>query len=465
MSTRQTGALSPTIGSREDLVGWIAAGSKPKSRWLIGTEHEKFVFRVGSHTPVPYEGPAGIRALMEEMIRRFGWEAIAEGDNIIALKQPDGPSDNRAAATISLEPGGQFELSGATLATVHETREELAEHLRQIREAGDALGLGFLGIGFSPAWTLDQTPRMPKQRYGIMARHMPRVGSRGLDMMYRTCTIQTNLDFGDESDMVMKLRVGLALQPVVTAMFASSSLCEGKPSGFRSLRSEVWRDTDKSRTGMLPFAFEPGMGFERYVDYALDVPMYFVYREGQYIDAAGASFRDFMAGRLPQLPGEMPTLDDWSDHLTTLFPEVRLKRFLEMRGADGGGPRQILALSAFWAGILYDGEALEAAWDLVKTWTADERQSLRDEVPRGGLAVRLRRRSLQEIAGQTLDIARRGLANRGCIDAAGRDEQQYLEPLDEIVESGRTAADDILERFEGRWWHQADPVFESYAFV
>ena len=460
MSTRQDGEPSPTVGSRADLVAWIAAGSKPKSRWRIGTEHEKFTFLTDTHGPVPYAGPRSIRALMEYLIRHFGWEAITEGDNIIALRRPKG----EGIETISLEPGGQFELSGAPVATLHETAAETSLHLDQVRQAGAALGIGFLGVGFSPTWTQAETPRMPKRRYAVMTRYMPQVGSRGLDMMYRTCTIQTNLDFADEADMVRKLRVSLALQPIATALFAASPFTEGQLNGFKSLRSEVWRDTDQKRTGMLPFAFEPGMGFERYVDYALDVPMYFVYRDGNYIDAAGASFRDFMAGRLSQLPGERPTLDDWSDHLTTLFPEVRLKRFLEMRGADGGRWRRIVALSALWVGLLYDQGALDAAWDLVKGWTAEERQGLRNAVPRAGLDARIKGASALEIAREAVAIAHRGLAARGQRNAAGDDETRYLAFVDEVIETGLTPADDLIQRLAGPWHGKIDQVFEEYSF-
>ncbi len=460
MSTRQDGEPSPIIGSRDELVAWIGAGSKPREHWRIGTEHEKFGFYRETHGPVPYEGPRGIRALMEELSARFGWVPIVEGGNVIALKRPEGQD----SATVSLEPGGQFELSGAPLSTLHETDAETARHLDEVKQAGDALGIGFLGIGFTPVWTLAETPRMPKQRYGIMTRHMPTVGKRGLDMMYRTCTIQTNLDFSDEADMVKKLRVSLALQPIATALFASSPLTEGKPNGFKSMRSEVWRDTDASRTGMLPFAFEPGMGFERYVDYALDVPMYFVYREGRYIDAAGASFRDFMDGRLQQLPGERPLIDDWTDHLTTLFPEVRLKRFLEMRGADGGRHAQIVALSAFWVGLLYDDAALDGAWELVKGWSAEQRQALRDEVPRLGLLAQAGRVSVREIAVEAVGLARRGLSARGRLDAAGADETRHLAHVEETAATGRSQADIILDRFEGPWHRSVDPVFDEFAF-
>jgi glutamate--cysteine ligase len=365
---------------------------------------------------------------------------------------------------VSLEPGGQFELSGAPLKTVHEIGAETHEHLTQVLAAGEPLRIGFLGVGFSPNWTLDETPRMPKLRYQVMARYMPMVGKRGLDMMYRTATIQVNLDFADEADMVRKFRVSLALQPVATAIFACSPFTEGRPNGFLSMRSEVWRDTDKARTGMLPFVFEPGMSFERYVDYALAVPMYFVYRDGRYIDVAGSSFRDFLAGRLPQLPGQFPTEDDWSDHLTTLFPEVRMKRFLEMRGADGGRWRRICALPALWTGLLYDSTSLDAAWDLVKDWSAEERQSLRDAVPRTALRTPLRRTTLLEVARQVLAIAQAGLQRRAFANAKGEDERIFLEPVEAILRDGLTPADEILLRYERDWGRRTDPLFTDYAF-
>ncbi len=459
MSTRQDGAPSPTIRSRADLVGWIAEGEKPQERWLIGTEHEKFPFYINDNSPVPYVGERGIRALMEQMIARFGWQPIMEGDNIIALKRPEG----EGIATVSLEPGGQFELSGAPLSTLHETAAETAKHLDEVREAGGALGIGFLGLGFAPTVKIADAPRMPKQRYGVMTGYMPKVGTRGLDMMYRTCTIQVNLDFASEADMVRKLRVSLALQPVATALFASSPFTEGGLNGFKSARSEVWRHTDANRTGMLPFAFDEGMGYEGYVEYALDVPMYFVYREGKYIDAAGASFRDFMDGKLAQLPGERPTIDDWSDHLTTLFPEVRLKRFLEMRGADGGRARRIAALPAFWVGVLYDGGALDAAWDLVKGWSAEERQRLRDEVPRLGLETPIRGGKLLDVAREAARISRTGLAARARLDASGRDETIHLAFVEETLAKGRSPADDLVALYEGAWGREIDRVFDADA--
>lgn len=464
MSTRQDGAPTAAVRSRDDLVQWIADGEKPESAWRIGTEHEKFVFHTDTLGPVPYDGPRGIRALMQALIDRFEWEPIMEGDTMIALHCPQCEVRGRPAGTISLEPGGQFELSGAPVVSLHQTASETEEHLREVLAVGEGLGIGFLGLGFSPKWTLAETPRMPKRRYEVMTKYMPQVGSHGLDMMYRTATIQVNLDFGSEADMVKKLRVSLALQPIATAMFAASPFTEGKPNGFRSLRSEVWRDTDPNRTGMLPFAFEDGMGYERYVDYALDVPMYFVYRGGDYIDVAGASFRDFLAGKLQALPGELPTLDDWSDHLTTLFPEVRLKRFLEMRGADGGRWKRICALSAFWTGLLYDRNSLDAAWDLVKDWTASERQDLRNAVPKLALQTPFRQTTVNHIAKEALRIAHAGLKRRCFVNLRSQDETIYLEPLESLVKSGRTAADELLERYHGAWKGKIDFIFAEHAF-
>ena len=460
MSTREEGALSPMVETRDDLVQWIAAGEKPIAQWRIGTEHEKFVFQTGTLAPVPYAGPRGIRALMEQLIQRYGWLAIEEGPNIIALKRPEG----ELGGNISLEPGGQFELSGAPLETLHETAAETQKHLREVLDVGEDLAIGFLGVGFSPKWRLEDVPHMPKQRYGVMTRYMPMVGSRGLDMMYRTATVQVNLDFCNEADMVKKLKVSLALQPIATALFASSPFTEGKPNGFQSMRSEVWRDTDKRRTGMLPFAFESGMGYERYVDYALDVPMYFVYRAGRYIDVAGSSFRDFLAGRLHGLPGERPTVDDWSDHLTTLFPEVRLKRFLEIRGADGGRWNSITALPAFWTGLLYDPATLDAAWDLVKHWSEAEREQLRNDVPKSGLAASFRGTHVKDLARDVVRLSRQGLKNRRRTNANSQDETIYVAPLEVIAGQGQTVSDDLLARYNGPWKRNIDRIFDEFAF-
>jgi glutamate--cysteine ligase len=459
MSTRVEGPQSPVIESRDELVAYLEAGSKPASDWRIGTEHEKFAFDRRGNAPVPYQGERGIGALLGGIAGRFGWDPVREDGNVIALNRIDCPK----GGIISLEPGGQLELSGAPLKTVHQTFEELRQHLVEVKEVGEHLGLGFLGIGFSPKWTLAETPVMPKERYRIMAQYMPKVGTRGLDMMFRTATVQVNLDFADEADMVAKLRVGLALQPVATALFANSPFTESKPNGFQSYRAEVWRDTDPDRTGLLPFAFEPGMGFERYVDYALGVPMYFVYRDQRYIDVAGASFRDFLAGRLAALPGERPTLDDWADHLTTLFPDVRVKRFMEMRGADAGPFAQLCALPALWTGLLYDRTALAAASDLVAGWTLQERQALRDAVPRLALAAPFRGRTLREVAADMLRIAHSGLERRAALDRTGADERQYLAPLMQAVEEGRTPADRLLADFSGAWRGDINRLFDACA--
>src|SRR5689334_8357465 len=393
------------IDSRDELVAWFEAGCKPKAEFRVGTEHEKLVFTIDGHRPVPYGGPRGIRALLDGMQHLLGWEPILEGDNIIGL------ADVTGGGAISLEPGGQFELSGAPVETIHQTCSELMAHLAQLKEIARPLGIGFLGLGMSPKWTRAETPVMPKSRYRIMTNYMPKVGTFGLDMMYRTCTVQTNLDFASEADMVKKLRVSLALQPVATALFANSPFTEGKPNGFLSFRSEVWRDTDNARAGMLPFAFEGGMGFERYVDYALDVPMYFVKRD-DYIDVSGLSFRDLMDGKLPGHPELRATLSDWVNHVSTIFPEVRLKRFLEMRGSDAGPWRRLPALPALWVGLLYDDASLDAAWQMVKGWSAAQRQQLRDEVPRLGLKAKIDGRTLHEIAADCLALARSGLKRR-----------------------------------------------------
>jgi glutamate--cysteine ligase len=446
------------IETREELIAWFEGGSKPKSLFRIGTEHEKFVFTLENNNPVPYEGRRSIRALLEGMQHLLGWEPIQENGNVIGL------FDVTGGGAISLEPGGQFELSGAPLETVHQTCSELMAHLAQVKEVARPLGIGFLGLGMTPNWNRAEIPMMPKGRYRIMTAYMPKVGSHGLDMMYRTCTVQTNLDYSSEADMVKKLRVSLALQPVATAMFANSPFTEGKPNGFLSFRSEIWRDTDPDRSGMLPWAFEPGMGFERYVDYALDVPMYFVKRGDRYIDVAGQSFRDLMQGRLPGLRGERATISDWANHISTIFPEVRLKRYLEMRGADGGPWRRLPALPAYWAGLLYDDDSLDAAWDLVKDWTAEERQKFRDDVPKLGFRAMAAGQSALEIAKRTLAFARNGLARRHRLDSTGKDESRHLQSIEDYVSRGMTPAEELLQKFNGVWGRSVDPVFKEYAY-
>jgi len=457
MSTKTvTDGHAPVIERREQLLDYFARGEKPKERWRIGTEHEKFVFSTRDHHAPSYDEPGGIRDLLMALTE-FGWEPVYEGGNVIALTGADG--------SVSLEPAGQFELSGAPLDNIHQTCAEAGRHLQQVKAVGDKLGISFLGLGMWHDKARADLPVMPKGRYGIMLRHMPRVGTLGLDMMLRTCTIQVNLDYASEADMAQKFRVGLALQPLATALFANSPFTEGKPNGFLSYRSHIWSDTDPARTGMLPFVFESGFGYERYADYALDVPMYFVYRDGKYIDAAGQSFRDFLKGRLPALPGELPTIDDWADHLSTAFPEVRLKTFLEMRGADGGRWGRICALPALWVGLLYDQGALDAAWDLVKDWDMAERQALRDAVPQLALDAPLPGGGkLRDIANEVLDIAAAGLAARARHNAAGDDETGFLDPLREIVRRGKVPAQMLLDRFNGEWGGDISRVYEEAKF-
>ena len=446
------------IESRDELVGWFAAGEKPRAQFRVGTEHEKFAFMLTRNDPVPYQGAHSIRALLEGMQLLLGWDPIMEGPNIIGL------SDVTGGGAITLEPGGQFELSGAPLATIHRTCSELMAHLAQLREVAEPLGIGFLGLGMTPNWRRSEMPMMPKGRYRIMTAYMPKVGRLGLDMMYRTCTVQANLDFSSEPDMVKKLRVSLALQPVATALFANSPFTEGKPNGFLSFRSEIWRDTDPDRSGMLPWAFESGMGYERWADYALDVPMYFVKRGDRYINVAGRSFRDLLAGKLVELPGERATVSDWANHLSTIFPEVRLKRYLEMRGSDGGPWARLPSLSAYWVGLLYDDASLDAAWEIVKGWTAEERQKLRDAVPRLGFRAAIRGRDLLSLARETLALARAGLTRRKKFDPYGADETRYLKPLEETTERGETPAEELLRKFHGPWGGSVDPVYTEYAY-
>jgi glutamate--cysteine ligase len=440
------------ISSRRELVEWLEAGAKPAgSRLRIGTEHEKISFYKATRAPVPYEN--GVRALIEGLEASLGWTVIRDRDRPIGLYDPKG------GGAISIEPGGQFELSGAPLESVHDTRRERDAHFAAVAAIAGPLGISFLDLGASPKWSRAETPVMPKQRYKIMSDYMPKVGALGLDMMFRTATIQANLDFTSETDMVRKFRAGLALQPVVTALFANSPFIDGKAAGALSQRSAIWRDTDTARTGMLPFVFEEGMGFERYVDYALDVPLYFVKRTGVYHDVAGASFRDLLAGRLPQLPGERATISDWANHLSTIFPEVRLKTYLEMRGADAGPPEHILALPALFVGLFYDASALDGALKLVSGWTAEEREEMRAAVPFHALQVRIKGRTLREVALDMLALARDGLRRRGLRDASGADESAYLAPLEAIAERGRPLAADRLEAYNTRWGGSVDPAF------
>ncbi|RST85267.1 glutamate--cysteine ligase [Aquibium carbonis] len=450
---------SRPIEGLDELVAHMAAGNKPKEQWRIGTEHEKFPFYVDGNAPVPYEGERGIKALLDGMQKTLGWEPIIDAGKIIGLVEPTGQG------AISLEPGGQFELSGAPVETIHQTCREGNAHLAQLREIAEPLGIRFLGLGGSPKWTLAQTPRMPKSRYDIMTNYMPKVGRHGLDMMYRTCTIQVNLDFSSEADMRRKMQVSLRLQPLSTALFANSPFTEGRPNGLKSWRGEIWRDTDNQRSGLLPFCFSENFGFIDYIEWALDVPMYFLIRDGRYHDCTHVTFRQFMDGALRNsVPDGLPTIGDWANHLSTLFPDVRLKRFLEMRGADGGPWRRICALPAFWVGLLYDEEALDAAEALTKSWTYEDVLAMRNAVPAQGIDMPFGAGTLRDVSRDVLAISRLGLKNRRRLNADGYDETTFLSTLDEVVARGTTSADEMLSAYHTRWGGSIEPAFMEYAY-
>ncbi len=456
MSIPQSGG--GPIERHEQLAEYLASGCKPKEDWRIGTEHEKFGYCKDNLKPLPYAGDRSIEAVLEGLRDRHGWGELREGGKLIGLEK-DG-------ANISLEPGGALELSGAPLETIHETCDEVNEHLREVKDIADEIGVGFIGLGAAPIWTHDEMPLMPKGRYKLMDTYMQKVGTMGTTMMRRTCTVQVNLDFGSEADMVQKLRVAIALQPVAVALFANSPFFEGKPNGHKSWRSRVWRDLDADRTGMVPFVFDDGFGFEAWAEYALDVPMYFVYRDGKYIDALGQSFRDFMKGELPALPGETPMLSDWADHLTTIFPEARIKKFIEMRGADGGPWRRLCALPAFWVGLTYDQTALDAAWDLVKGWDAETREELRVAASVDGLQARVGDVDMMEVAREVVAISEAGLKARARPGAGGLvpDETHFLNALKDSLESGKTPADELLERYHGDWGGDLSRIYADYSY-
>ena len=446
-----------TVETVDELIAYMASGCKPVDQWRMGTEHEKFGYTLDDLRPLPYAGKRGIGAILTGLSEQFSWQQVLENGKPIALLDETG-------ASITLEPGGQLELSGALLDTIHQTCTEVNTHLRQVRAVCEPLGIAFLGMGFQPKWKLTDMEWMPKARYRIMRDYMAKVGTMGHDMMTRTCTVQVNLDFSSEADMVHKFRTSLALQPIATALFANSPFKDGQPNGYLSYRSHVWEDTDPDRTGMLPFVFDGDMSFEKYTQYMLDVPMYFVYRDGQYMDASGQSFRDFLAGRLPALPGELPTIKDWEDHLTTAFPEVRLKRFLEMRGADGGPWRRLCALPALWAGLLYHQPSLDAAWDIAGDWSMEERLKLREEVPKQGFDAVVRGRSVQSIALEMIELARIGLNARNRLNSAGDNETGFLAPILDVAERGETPAERKLTLFHGAWNGSVDPLFTECSY-
>lgn len=446
------------IEHRDQLAAYIASGEKPKDAWRIGVEHEKFGYDDARKMPLPYEGPVSITAMLEGLRDRFNWTPVLEAGKLIGLE--------RDGANVSLEPGGQLELSGAPLETIHQTCDEVNGHLAEVEAVAADIGAGFIGLGAAPIWGQDDMPMMPKGRYRLMTDYMGRVGTLGTQMMYRTCTVQVNLDFASEADMVRKMRVALALQPVATALFANSPFLDGKPNGMKSWRAHIWQNLDAARTGMLPFVFEEGFGYEAWVDYVLDVPMYFVYRDGKYIDALGQSFRDFLKGRLPALPGEVPTLSDWADHMTTVFPEARVKKYIEMRGADGGPWRRLCALPALWVGLTYDQGALDAAWDLVKGWDAETREALRRSAGRDGLQAQAGGVRMHDLAREVLAIAEGGLKARARAgnDGLVPDETHFLNALKESVDSGKVPADELLEKYRGAWNGDLTRIYDEYSY-
>ena len=454
MTSSPSKNATPVTG-KDQLAAYIESGCKPRDEWRIGTEHEKFLYCGESFKALRYDGDRGIRAFLEGL-QQYGWQPVMEGKYLIALSAA-------GKGSVTLEPGGQLELSGAPLQTVHQTCSEVTEHRKEVKEVAEDLNLGLLGLGMTPNWSREDVHWMPKGRYKIMREYMPKVGGQGIDMMTRTCTVQVNVDYESEADLVKKMRVGIALQPIATALWSNSPFTEGQPNGFLSKRADIWQDTDNDRTGMMPFVFENGMGFERYVDYVLDVPMYFVYRNG-YVDASGQSFRDFMNGTLAALPGQMPTLADWEDHVSTVFPEVRLKKFLEMRGTDSGPWARLCALPAFWIGLLYDTQALDACWDLVKGWSVAQQNSLFRAAPKLALKAEIAGRTVQDVALELIEIARGGLSRRAALDSAGNDETGFLTPLQDIATSGITPAEQMLDAFHNEWNGDISKVFSEYSY-
>ena len=450
------GNHSTIIKDVGQLVEWLAKGEKPAADWRIGTEHEKFLFHRDSLRTVAYDGDSGVEAMLHALCKVIGDKAapIIEKGKIIGLKDGDGGS-------VSLEPGGQLELSGAPLSNLHQTCAETGRHLRHMRAVSSALGVGMLGIGFQPKWRRDDISWMPKGRYQIMRNHMPKVGTMGLDMMLRSCTVQVNLDYADEADMRRKFRTSLALQPIATALFANSPFKDGKPSGWLSGRAHVWTDTDNARCGVPSCVFDPHFGYEQWIDYILDVPMYFLHRGEDYVDVAGKSFRDYLAGTLAGFEGEPPQMADFEDHITTAFPEVRLKQYLEMRGADSGSWANICALPAYWVGLLYCDDALAEAEDLVRDVGADDVMAARLSVAKDGLRGKLGAHDVATLAKKTIDIASKGLRNRGIFDDGGDDESGFLQPLRKVIATQKTPAEVMLDLYHGDWAEDIDQVFTS----
>lgn len=437
----------------DQLLEHFERGAKPRSAWHIGTEHEKVAVDRRTGRAVPFSGGRGVEAVLRQLAERFGWEPHEERGRVIALSRPGGD--------ITLEPGGQLELSGRQCATLHEAAAELDEHVREITAVGDGLDIAFLGLGIQPISTVEEIEWVPKARYGIMGPYMLRVGRLGQRMMKQTATVQVNLDYESEADAMRKMRVAMGLGPVINAIFASSPISDGRPNGFLSYRGHIWTDTDPARCGMLPFLFEPRASFAAYVEWALDAPMYFVKRGGDYRDMTGIPFRRFWRDGAA---GLRATVGDFALHLSTLFPDVRLKTYIELRTTDGQPPEAALALPAIAKGVLYDDDCLFAAWDLVKDWSWEERLRLRDDVHRAALRAPLRRYQVQDVARELVAIAEEGLRRQACRDQRGQDERVYLEPARDVVQRGKTLAENLLERWEGEWDHDAARLVAHTAY-
>ena len=443
---------------KNDLIDWFVSGEKPREDWKIGTEHEKFVFHEDSFKRVGYFGKSGISELLNKLAEKNKWEKILENNNTIALRDHTG-------ASISLEPGGQLELSGKPLENLHQTCKETGLHLKMMKDVMSELGLSMIGLGYDPKWSRSDQNWMPKGRYEIMKNYMPKVGNLGLDMMLRTCTIQVNLDYFSEQDMVQKFQISLALQSVATALFANSPFIEGQASGYLSSRAMVWTDTDPDRTGVPGIVFDPNFGYEAWLNYILQVPMYFIYREGKYIDVSGQSFKDFMDGKLIGFEGQYPTIKDWEDHITVAFPEVRLKQYLEMRGADGGPWNIICALPALWVGLLYDDQSQSEAFDLAKPlMDVGMLEEGRISAAKLGLGGKIGENSIEYLATEMLKISSSGLSRRNKLDKKGIDERQFLDPLFHILQNKETGAEKLLKNYNNSWSKDINKIFTESSY-
>lgn len=441
------------IEKNQELEAYFHDAGKPRERWRVGTEYEKVGIDRHSGQAIPYFGRRGVEYILRELIERFRWEPDEQDGHIIAL--------SRDKAQITLEPGGQIELSGEPCESIHCTYAEFTQHIRELLEVTEPLGIIFLGLGMQPVSRVEEIEWVPKQRYRIMGPYMLKVGKLGQRMMKQTATVQANIDFSDEKDAMAKFRTGMGLAPILISMFANSPICDGQLNGYRSFREHIWTDTDNNRSGLLKFAFAPDVGFAHYVEYALDVPMYFIVRKKNYIDMTGVTFRQFLQfGH----NGERATLEDWHDHLTTLFPETRIKRYIEIRSVDSQPPELMPALSALIKGAFYDGDCLQAAWDLVKGWSWDERMQVYLDSHQEALSARIRRYSLLDLAKELMEIAWEGLRRQNQVNDLGEDETIYLKPLKDLLDNGKCPADIVLEKWEGELHHDIKKLIAYSAY-